>query len=83
MMGDLNTTKSGPSAAHQWNAMKWYFSVGWRWPNIEFWLGSFVIFLGIRTTINKESNSFVIFQGGAYLRMWNPNLSKCIYCMVK
>ena len=32
--------------------------------NIECWVGSFVIFLGIRTNIAKELYSFVIFQGG-------------------
>ena len=34
------------------------------WPNIECWLGSFVIFQGIRTSIAKKPYIFVIFQGG-------------------
>ena len=32
--------------------------------NIECWLGSFVIFQGIRTSIAKKPYIFVIFQGG-------------------
>ena len=40
-------------------------SLAGRWvPNIECWLGSFVIFQGIRTNIAKKLNIFVIFQGG-------------------
>ena len=46
---DPNTTKSGSSSAHQR-------------PNVECWLGSFVIFHGIRTSIDKEPYRFVIFQ---------------------
>ena len=34
------------------------------WPSIECWLGSFVIFQGIWTTIAKEPYSFVIVQEG-------------------
>ena len=34
------------------------------WPNIECWLGSFMIFLGIRTSIVKKPYIFAIFQGG-------------------
>ena len=34
------------------------------WLNIECWLGSFVIFKGIRTSIAKRPYIFVIFQGG-------------------
>ena len=30
------------------------------WPNIECWLGSFVVFQGIRTSIGKKSYIFVI-----------------------
>ena len=34
-----------------------------RWcPNIECWLGSFVIFQGVRTSIAKKPYNFVIFQ---------------------
>ena len=32
--------------------------------NIECWLGSFVIFQGIRTSIGRKHYIFVIFQGG-------------------
>ena len=35
------------------------------WPNIECWLGSFVIFQGIRTSIAKKPHIFVIFQRGS------------------
>ena len=34
-----------------------------RWPKIESWLGSFVIFQGIRTSIAKKPYIFVIFHG--------------------
>ena len=34
-------------------------------PNIECWLGSFVIFQGIWTSIAKKTYNFVIFQGGS------------------
>ena len=34
------------------------------WPNIECWLGSFVIFQGIGNSIAKKPYNFVIFQGG-------------------
>ena len=37
---------------------------GWWWGT-ECWLGSFVIFQGIQTSIAKKPNSFVIFQGGS------------------
>ena len=36
---------------------------GRSWPNIECWLGSFVIFQGVRTSIAKKLYIFVIFQG--------------------
>ena len=35
------------------------------WPNMECWLGSFVIFLGIRTSSAKESYIFCDFSGGS------------------
>ena len=35
-----------------------------RWPNIECCLSSLVIFQGIRTSITKKPNIFVILQGG-------------------
>ena len=34
------------------------------WPSIESWLGSFVVFKWIRTSIAKKPYIFVIFQGG-------------------
>ena len=34
------------------------------WPDIECWLGSFVTFQGIRTSIAKKPYIFQIFQGG-------------------
>ena len=33
------------------------------WPNIECWIGTFVIIKGIRTSFAKEPYIFVIFQG--------------------
>ena len=44
------------------------------WPNIECWLGSFVIFQGIRTSIAKKPYIFVIFQwgGGGQDRLSHP-----------
>ena len=40
-------------------------SLASRWcPNIECWLGSFVIFQGMRTSIAQKPYIFVIFQGG-------------------
>ena len=36
---------------------------GWWWPTVERWLGSFVIFQRIWTSIAKELHSFVIFKG--------------------
>ena len=34
------------------------------WPNTEFWLVSFVVLQGIRTSFAKKIIIFVIFQGG-------------------
>ena len=34
------------------------------WPKIEYWLGKFVIFQAIQTSIAKQVSIFVIFQGG-------------------
>ena len=42
---------------------------GGRWPNIECWFGSFVIFQGIWTGIVKKHYIFVIFQG----ERWCPD----------
>ena len=36
----------------------------WWWSNIEFWLGSFVIFQGIRISLAKNPYIFVIVPGG-------------------
>ena len=36
----------------------------WWWPNIDCWLDSFVIFQVIWTSIAKQRDIFVIFQGG-------------------
>ena len=36
---------------------------GQRWPNIECWLGSLVIFQGIQTSIARKPYIFVVFQG--------------------
>ena len=38
---------------------------GHRWPNIECWLGSLVIFQGIQTSIARKPYIFVVFQGGS------------------
>ena len=43
---------NGVSLAGQW------------WPNIEFWLGSFMVVQGIRNSITKKPYIFVIFQWG-------------------
>ena len=40
------------------------FAGGPRWPNIECWLGSFVVLQGNRTSIAKKPYSFAIFEGG-------------------
>ena len=57
---ESNTNITGASVAHQLNAISMAF--GW-WVDdgIECWLGSFVKFQGIRTSINKKSYSLVIF----------------------
>ena len=49
---DPSTTLNGVSLACRW------------WPNIEFWLGSFVIFQGIWTNIAKKPYIFLWFFGG-------------------
>ena len=45
------STISGPSSACRW------------WPNIECWLGSFVIFMGIRTIVAKKPY-FLFYRSG-------------------
>ena len=65
---DPATTKSRPLSAHRRNAIFYGISLAGRsWPNIECWLGSFVIFQGaeIRTRIAKKPYIFVIFQEGS------------------
>ena len=62
---DPNTAINGPLPARQQNAIEMAF----RWradarPNIECWLGSFVIFSGDPDQYCKETLYFVIFQGG-------------------
>ena len=49
----------GPPAKHYLIGVS--LSGRW-WPNIEYLLGGFVIFQGIRTSIVKKSYIFVIFQ---------------------
>ena len=58
---DPNTTKSRPIIAYQRNAIS--LASRW-WPYLKCWLGSLVIFKGIRTSIAKKPYIFVIFQGG-------------------
>ena len=54
-------------AGHHRHASERHFNgvsfVGRWWPNIECWLGSFVIFQGIWTSIARKPCIFVIFQG--------------------
>ena len=57
------------------------------WPNMEYWLGSFVIFQGIRTSIAKKLYIFVIFQGGGdtlspplWIRTWKRVIN-CFFSM--
>ena len=45
-----------------------------RWPNIKLWLGSFGIFQGIRTSIARKPNNFVIFQRGGVRTPFPPPL---------
>ena len=69
---ESNTNITGASLAQQSNAIKCAFP--WRADDgIECWLGSFVKFQVIRTSINKKSYSLVIFflGGGA---VWTPSL---------
>ena len=54
---------SEPSSARQQNSIfnEVLLACRW-WPNIECWLGSFVVFQGILTSITKKPYIFVIFQ---------------------
>ena len=49
------------------------------WSNIECWLGSFVIFQGIQTSIIKKPFTSVIFQGGGWSRPPAPPLGPHMY----
>ena len=51
-----------------------------RWPNIECWLGSFMIFQGFRTSKAKKPYNFVIFQGGG--GVWTPYPPPLDPCML-
>ena len=48
-------------------------------PNIECWLGSFVIFQGIRASIAKKPYIFVIFGGGGGYFLVFVNFSPFFY----
>ena len=52
----------GPLAKRHLNGV---LLVGWWWPVMEYWLGSFVIFQGIRTRIAKKNLYFCDFPGGS------------------
>ena len=68
-----NTTKRRPSSSRQTITFLNGVSLAGRsWPNIDCWLGSFVIFQGIRTSIAKEPYSIVIFRGGGERRYPYP-----------
>ena len=57
---DANTTIiSGPSLAHQQNTML----ACWWWPNIECWLGSYVIFRGSRPVLLRNPLFLWFFRG--------------------
>ena len=47
----------GQPAKHHLNGV---LLAGWWWPNIEYWLPSFVVLQGIRTSIAKKPYIFVI-----------------------
>ena len=52
---------------------KWRFAGVPIWPSIECWLGSFVIFQGIRTSTAKRT-IFLWFSGGGGVRTLAPSL---------
>ena len=70
---DPNTALNGPSSARQRNAIfigppakRHGVSLAGRWwQNIKCWLGRFVIFQEIRTSITRKPYNFVIFQRGS------------------
>ena len=64
-----NTTKAGhhrPISETPFNGVS---LAGLWWPNIECWLGSFVIFHRIRTSFSKKPYIFVNFHGGSEPRI--------------
>ena len=66
--GIPNTTKRGPSSAHQRKRhLNGVSLAGRRWSNIECWLVSFVISQGVRTIFPKVPYSFVIFQADGWV----------------
>ena len=50
----------GPLAKRHLNGVS---LAGRSWPKIECWLGSYVLFQGMRASIAKKPYIFVIFQG--------------------
>ena len=61
---DSNTTFSRPSSARQRTPLNGVpLAYRW-WPNIECWLGSFVIFRGSGPVFLRNPIFFVIFSGG-------------------
>ena len=63
---DPNTSINGVLMAGRW------------WPNIECWLGSFVVLQRFRTSITKKHYIVVIFSGGGGGRGSNPLSPLCI-----
>ena len=61
----LKRAISAPPAKRQLHGV---MLAGRWWPNIEWLLGSFVIFQGIRTIIAKKPYLLVIFQRGGWSR---------------
>ena len=79
----------GPPAIRHWPArdklLNGVLLAGPCWPNIECWLGSFVIFQGIQSSIAKKPFIFVIFQGGGGgggLDPLSPRLSLRMYSIL-
>ena len=60
----------GPQAKCHFNGVS--LACRW-WPNIECWLGSFVIVQGIRTNIAKKPFIFCDFQGVGVLTPCSPS----------
>ena len=66
--GDGERIEMPLKVGHHWPASKTSLNgvllAGQYWPIIECWLGSFVIFQGIRINIARKPYIFVIFHGG-------------------